>query len=722
MSMSESTSHLKPNLLCIVPPYLYMGAPPLGPAALLAYLRQSGCDDFDFLDLRLWAPNAYAPTYQPSGVFGETYVLDVPDLPLVLKLIANYSSGRELTPPSADHLFERYCLERGISADFLASYLRSMHVFLGEFFACLDNVAFIGFSVWTSNFLTTLMAAAHLKRRKNSPLIVFGGPQVSQSPSSAKLALQSGLADLVAVGEGEETLLRIYELFRASRGIPGDLVPGTHRFNASRQVFEMASRPLLRLPSLPLPAFDKLPLSSYWLKDHALRTVTYELSRGCTDKCTFCSEWVFWQRMRIGDTQRAVSGMADLVGLFRAERIWFMDSLLNAKPALLGKLAEEIIRSGISIQWGGYMRANVDQETAAQLKAAGCEFAFVGVESLADDTLALMNKRRTNHDNITALRSLLRAGLKHVVAGFIPGFPGDTRGNVLGTALALRALKREFPHSFRVNVEPFSVSPAQPLYTSLHDNGLTPHPWADDFLALAPAFANITNDIVCHVSGSNQGLDRIGELHIARTVTASERRPTLPDPFFYSEPESLVADALEISEIQAGIYFGRAKSDYGLCYGVIMTYAEKAELERRTDYLTFNLADDDDRPRLLPNRQLHNAFIETLETRHIVTPSRTHPAIKRAIYTHELTDSAALYLSPAAAARSITTEGLESILIVDSVTLNSARLPCRFSNILALLARRTLTAKDFPPLGDSSGACNSLESLVEKGLLRIEGI
>src|SRR5207253_3990044 len=43
----------KPNLLAIVPPYAVWG-PPAGAAALLVYLKASGCRDFSFLDLRLF--------------------------------------------------------------------------------------------------------------------------------------------------------------------------------------------------------------------------------------------------------------------------------------------------------------------------------------------------------------------------------------------------------------------------------------------------------------------------------------------------------------------------------------------------------------------------------------------------------------------------------------------------------------------------------------------
>src|SRR4051812_21435106 len=172
------------------------------------------------------------------------------------------------------------------------------------------------------------------------------------------------------------------------------------RFVHSTGEFQTSERPLLRLNNLPVPAFDQMSLASYWSKNHRLRTVTYELSRGCTDKCTFCSEWVFWKRMRISDLQKVVEGFTEISNKFNAERIWFMDSLLNAKLEPLREFAAEILRRKINVRWGGFMRAQMDPETAALLKRAGCDFVFVGVESLSDATLELMNKRRTEADNL----------------------------------------------------------------------------------------------------------------------------------------------------------------------------------------------------------------------------------------------------------------------------------------------------------------------------------
>lgn len=706
---------LKPNLLCVVPPYLSKGAPPLGPAALLGYLRSQGCNDFDFLDLRLWVPNSYAPTYSPCGVFGETYVIDIPDLPLVLRFLDNFAASRDLTP-RMDELFERYCLERGINAHSLFEYLHTTNRFLESFFAQLGPLDFVGFTVWSSNFLTTLIAAAHLKRRPHPPLIVLGGPQVTESQASAKLALSAGLADFAAQGEGEETLLALYEAFREERGIPSRPIPGTLRYVASTGQFELSERPLLRLANLPLPAFDQMPLPAYWPQEHRLRTLTYELSRGCTDKCTFCSEWVFWKRIRLGSLQHVADGFETLARRYGAERIWFMDSLLNTKLELLRAFAEEVLRRGLKVKWGGFMRAQMDVETAQLLKRAGCDFVFIGIESLSDETLRLMNKRRTEADNVQALRAFLGAGLRHVVAGFIPGFPGDTRDRFMKTALVLSAIRRDYPAAFRVNVEPFVISPAQPIYSELEANGLEPHKWAEPYLDIAPQFRGITDEILCHIEGPNQGLDRLGELQIARTVTASGKRGSSPDLFLYADGESGSAHHLDLVDLGKGAYLGRAKSGSGLSYGLILTEEEKAAYQNTTDVLTLNLADSDGPTETWVDGEAHENFLREIEAHHLACPSRTAPQVRRGFYLKHLGPASEVCLSPRVAARPVFQEGLEGILMVEIATLKSEFLPLEAGALLATLSLGPTPVQVLQVLEPRPGLLGVLK---EKGLLTI---
>src|SRR5436309_495204 len=154
---------MKPALLCVCPPYPIV-SPPAGAAALLGYLKAHGIADFGFLDLRLGTPACYEATYSATGVFGESFVMDIPDLPLVLQLLAAGDSNRPYQV-EVDHLIERYCLERGISANYLGSYLSGLNRYYEAAFETYGAADFIGFSVWTSNLLSTLLAAHHLKRR-----------------------------------------------------------------------------------------------------------------------------------------------------------------------------------------------------------------------------------------------------------------------------------------------------------------------------------------------------------------------------------------------------------------------------------------------------------------------------------------------------------------------------------------------------------------------------
>src|SRR5919108_4143547 len=115
---------MKRVLFFVSPPYPMIG-PPAGAAALLGYLKSHGIEDFGFVDLRLGTPSCYEATYSATGVFGESFVMDVPDLPLVLQLLAATDSNRVYRITIND-LIERYCLERGISANYLASYLNAL--------------------------------------------------------------------------------------------------------------------------------------------------------------------------------------------------------------------------------------------------------------------------------------------------------------------------------------------------------------------------------------------------------------------------------------------------------------------------------------------------------------------------------------------------------------------------------------------------------------------
>jgi radical SAM superfamily enzyme YgiQ (UPF0313 family) len=650
-----------------------MVTPPAGAAALLGYLKAHGITDFGFVDLRLGTPSCYEATYSATGVFGESFVMDVPDLPLVLQLLAATDSNRPYKFAS-DDLIERYCLERGISANYLGSYLNALNRYYDAAFGQYAGVDFVGFSVWTSNLLSTLLAAHHLKRRPHPPFIIAGGPQLTESPASAALALRSDLFDAVAQGEGEETLRAVYTAFCENdrRRVQG--IAGTQYVDSSSGELVTVPTSLLRMGALPVPSFDEMAIDEYQIDDD--RTLPFQLSRGCTDKCTFCSEWVFWERFRPGAPSDAAAGVEHLRSKYAATYVAFTDSLLNGSSNRLQAFAEELLRQETKIRWGGFMRADMEESLARVLHRAGCREVFVGVESFDDTTLASMNKRRTEADNLHALRAFLDAGI-FVVAGLIPGFPGDSRRAFLHSVAQIRALQSEFPGQLRVNTEVFRVSPGLPLFRNLEGAGLMTQKWAEDYLNIAPRYSDITSKIYCSVEGSNQGMERIGRERIAFMIRTDA--PVRTDKFDYDEDEHLAIHEFESRHIFGDWYLASTKSESAWIYALLVNRDELDGLQE--------LASDGGRRRSLDYAPLAR-YLRELESRHIVFPSLERPpALQTRFFRQFPVGEVVVTLSQFVAIRSMGRQ----ILAVNYVNGRFVRSPGRERLLLDKLAKQSVT-------------------------------
>ena len=590
----------RPNLLCIAPPY--GSRPPAGSAYLLGYLKAHGVDSFDFLDLRLAAPFDFTPTYRTTGAFGESYVIDVPDLPLVLALIDAFDKGRPIVPVHSD-LLEKFALERAISPVYLMEYLRALDRYLADSLDQLDHVRLVGFSVWAPNLLSTLMAAAHLKRRSRPPLVVAGGPHVTSSTASADLGLRSGLFDVVVLGEGEATLLEIAQRVDAGRSLAN--IPGTATLVDSAVVRD--ERPVLKLAALPVPSFDEMCLPAYQ-EVGPYRVAPLQLSRGCTDQCSFCSEWVFWKRFRSDDPARVVDHAEELHKRYGVNFIEFTDSLLNGVPSKLVALAEELLTRDFQIGWTAFMRAHIDPPTAELIARAGCHGVFVGIESFDDQTLAAMKKRRTEADNIRAISTFIEADI-NVTAGFIPGFPGDSREGFLHSICVVRELQERYPGRLGLHEEPFTVMANAPIEKQLVNHGLSAVPWASEYIDIAPDYADITSAVACWVEGPSQGLERVGR---TRLVGAVKSDRAVPNVFIEGFDEDLSLLEWAILEAGRGWWMGLKKADAG--HRVVLLF-NREEVDEIT---------------AMESSWLSTAAVERrVARRHVIAPALDAPRVAR---------------------------------------------------------------------------------------------
>lgn len=697
----------KPNLLCIVPSF-NMNCPPAGAAYLLGYLKANGCREFDFIDLRLGAPEAYSPTFNYTGIFAEAWVFDIPDLPLVLQLLDNVAKGAGLEWKRTA-AFDRYCVERGISPKYLLSYLTALDNYFATTFSQISEIDFIGFSTWTTNYLSTLMAAAHLKRRPKPPFIVAGGPQVTASPSSAQLGLRSGLFDVVALSEGEETLLDLYNNFSRGQGVPQG-IPGTMWLDSGSGQFCQAERSLMRITEMPAPSFTEMHFEAYQLDEW--RSVPFQLSRGCTDKCEFCSEWVFWRRFRPDAPDSAVEKIKELQRDYGADFLIFSDSLLNGVPKRLVEFAERLLSEQVNIRWGGFMRAQMDPETAKLLARAGCNDVFLGIESFSDETLELMRKRRTKAQNIEAVEAFLGAGIG-VTAGFVPGFPGDNREAFTQSAMVLRDIQDQFPGKLEIHCEPFLVQPNAPLYHKLEEMGLTAKGWDDQYLDTALDFRDISSKVLCSVEGPSQGIERLGRTNMVRAIKIDD-----PVPKNYSfedgAEEVLAIHAFDYDHLFEGWYLAQKKSSVGHTYGLLLSQQETEELKELEAEDPVNGAAD----------SVVTPILERAEAAHIIPPSRFTPRVVRSTYRRVPAEGSVYAISPFVIVRKMGWKQRHRVLIANVANGRNFQEPASVGPLLGFLNSAPRTDEELQKFWDELGypekrLRKTIADLLENGTLVI---
>ena len=323
-------------------------------AALLGHLKASGCDDFRFLDLRLLAPDIHSPTYNPVGVFGESFIIDVPDLPLVLRVLKGSDDGRrDSVGGPRDACIRSVQLRARVDPARLHAYLVEMDQFLEDVFAPLGDLRFVGFSVWSSNLTTTLMAAARLKRRRRSLCVIVGGPQVTESRAAALLGLRAGLFDAVVLGEGEQGSPE--RLPRVRSGTTGGRPAGGPRLGPGGAGGPSAGPPAAA-PFQPSGAglYGDVParLPRPGRKAAAAVPVLARLHR----------QMHLLQRMGLLGAvptrrRRSLSGAAAGTELRDGiNRFHFTDSLINGHMKRLRHFAQAVIDRELAVDWGGFMR------------------------------------------------------------------------------------------------------------------------------------------------------------------------------------------------------------------------------------------------------------------------------------------------------------------------------------------------------------------------------
>lgn len=187
------------------------------------------------------------------------------------------------------------------------------------------------------------------------------------------------------------------------------------------------------LDDLPFPDWDLFGPSNFRIGYDFNRFPTglVQSSRGCTLKCCYCPYIILRQKVRARSADRVLEEIRYARRRWGFQSFKFRDPLfgLNRKQAM--EIAKGIARMPGRIEFSIESRLDLlPQEVLVALREAGLTSITVGIETPDNDTLRRYRRAPIRDDKQNDFVRQCRALGIRTVAGFMIGFPEDTRRSI----------------------------------------------------------------------------------------------------------------------------------------------------------------------------------------------------------------------------------------------------------------------------------------------------
>jgi radical SAM superfamily enzyme YgiQ (UPF0313 family) len=235
--------------------------------------------------------------------------------------------------------------------------------------------------------------------RKLAPgsTIVAGG---SHFTSMAEPILQElKELDYIVLGEGELVFSQL--LKHLSQGENGKGIRSIAYVDDGKVVLQERLPPIPNLDSLPLPAYHLIDMESdaYYWHGMGRRAFGITTSRGCGDRCAYCSETKFWEGVWRGRSGKKV--MEEISFLHRQygkSLFVFNENTFNWNRKRVEEFLEALGRSGLRIDFWFQSRIKDilrDEDLIPEMKRLGLYEVMLGIESIHPDVLTRYEKQQS---------------------------------------------------------------------------------------------------------------------------------------------------------------------------------------------------------------------------------------------------------------------------------------------------------------------------------------
>lgn len=356
----------------------------------------------------------------------------------------------------------------GESDDSIASYIADL------------NPDIVGISAVFSNLIGHAHTIARIAKDVNPEIkVVLGGNHISNVAADYQFVLKNsgwGLPDelvdmrdknidFAIKGEAEYQFLELVHRL-VNRKIVDDIPGLIYRESGLVRVNPSAAW-LDCLDSLPMPARDLMNMEGYFRiglfqssKSRSRRVLTVMTSRGCPEKCSFCTTPRMWgQKVRCRSPENVYREIKEGMEKYNIAEVQFADDTLTANLKNLVELCGLLESLGISWCTPNGIRVNYHQsgdtlyELFKKMKNAGCYQITLACESGVQRVLDSIIRKNLKIEQIQpSVESAKKAGLL-VHTFWIVGYPGETRDE----------MEQTINFAAKIGADSYSVSVLTPL-------------------------------------------------------------------------------------------------------------------------------------------------------------------------------------------------------------------------------------------------------------------
>ncbi len=335
----------------------------------------------------------------------------------------------------------------------------------------------VAISVLFSNFLDSAHTVARITKEVNKNItVILGGNHISNSvidygfskdPSSNLHDyipdLEDNNIDLAMVGEGEFSMVQLADAVANNKDM--SKVPGLVKKIGPKKYLINPKNRTTDLNLLPRPARHLVDMEGYFkigafqgAKPRSPRVLSIMCSRGCPEKCNFCTTPMMWgHNIRWRPVKKIMEEVNEDVKRYNIGEIQFLDDTLTLDKNHLYEMCDELEKLGLPWCTPNGTKVNYhlkdQQEMYYRMANSGCYQITLAVESGSQRVLDnIVDKRLPLETVYPAIERAKKAGML-VHTFYIVGYPGET----------FEEMEKTYNFAINSGADSFSFAILQPL-------------------------------------------------------------------------------------------------------------------------------------------------------------------------------------------------------------------------------------------------------------------